>query len=184
MGLKKSDLHVTKSFIVNFHVNLTTSPYIFFLFKFSGVSVNTTMSAKRSTAALTASPANERCPSCDRQFGPKAFDRHVEWCKERQSRIQKSPANVLIAKERLEARIKYKVPPLKPRRALTREKYACSPDTTGASVRSVASSVSLDRRSPAGVTKTSKSVVDVKKGSVRREKSPVKKMEVETKSKR
>lgn len=133
------------------------------------------MSAKRSSAtSLTVSPANERCPSCDRQFGPKAFDRHVEWCKERKSRIQKSPASVLIAKERLEARIKYKVPPLKPRRALTREKYASSPDA-GGSVRSAASSVSLDRRSPAGVRKASKSVVDVKKGGageVKREKSP------------
>lgn len=139
------------------------------------------MSAKRSTTSLTASPASERCPSCDRHFGPKAFDRHVEWCKERKSRIQKSPASVLIAKERLEARIKYKVPPLKPRRALTREKYASSPDT-GAGVRSVASTVGLDRRSPASLKKGSKSVVDVKKSGVgegRREKSPpAKKMEV------
>lgn len=125
------------------------------------------MSAKRSTTSLTASPANERCPSCDRHFGPKAFDRHVEWCKERKSRIQKSPANVQIAKERLEARIKYKVPPLKPRRALTREKYASttSPDSYATSVRSAASSVSFDKKSPVGVRKSSKSVVDVKKSS-------------------
>lgn len=134
------------------------------------------MSAKRSSATtLNISSANERCPSCDRHFGPKAFDRHVEWCKERRTRIQKSPASVLIAKERLEARIKYKVPPLKPRRALTREKYASSPDASG-SVRSAASSVSLERRSPPrGVRKASKSVVDLKKGGVgerRRDKSP------------
>lgn len=76
----------------------------------------------RKTPTLTQN--YERCPSCDRHFGPKAFDRHVEWCKERKARIQHSPANVL-AKERLEARIKYKVPPLnKSKRALTREKYS------------------------------------------------------------
>lgn len=141
------------------------------------------MSAKRSTTSLTASPASERCPSCDRHFGIKAFDRHVEWCKERKSRIQKSPASVLVAKERLEARIKYKVPPLKPKRALTREKYASSPDA-GTSVRSVASSAGLDRRSPVAAKKFSKSVVDVKKSGVgekRREKSPpAKKMEAAT----
>lgn len=121
------------------------------------------MSAKRSTSSLAPSAsANERCPSCDRHFGPKAFDRHVEWCKERKSRIQKSPASVLIAKERLEARIKYKVPPLKPRRALTREKYA-SPE---GSVKS-ASNVSLERGSPRGVRKP-RSVADVGKKDVKK----------------
>lgn len=82
------------------------------------------MSTKRSATSLSTS-SNERCPSCDRQFGPKAFDRHVEWCKERKARIQRSPANVQVAKERLEARTKYKVPPLRQsKRSLTREKYA------------------------------------------------------------
>ncbi|XP_017783429.1 PREDICTED: uncharacterized protein LOC108567453 [Nicrophorus vespilloides] len=65
----------------------------------------------------------ERCPTCDRQFGPKAFDRHVEWCKERKARLPQSPANIMQAKERLEARIKYRVPPLnKPKRSV-KEKY-------------------------------------------------------------
>ena len=51
-------------------------------------------------------PANhERCPHCERNFGPKAFDRHIEWCKEQKTRIPKSPANS-VAKERLEARTK------------------------------------------------------------------------------
>lgn len=72
---------------------------------------------------------NERCPSCERQFGPKAYDRHVEWCKEKKARIQQSPASVLQAKERLDARIKYRVPPLnKPKKLTTKEKY--SPGTT------------------------------------------------------
>lgn len=78
---------------------------------------------KSSTSVM--SIGNERCPSCDRHFGPKAYDRHVEWCKEKKSRIQQSPPNVLLAKERLEARIKYKVPPLnKPKKLTTKEKYA------------------------------------------------------------
>ncbi|CAH0563982.1 unnamed protein product [Brassicogethes aeneus] len=81
--------------------------------------------AKRATGI---GAGNERCPSCDRQFGPKAFDRHVEWCKEHKARIQKSPASNLAAKERLEARTKYRVPPLnKSKRSLTREKYKESP---------------------------------------------------------
>lgn len=48
---------------------------------------------------------HEKCPHCERNFGPKAFDRHIEWCKEQKSRIPKSPASI-TAKERLEARIK------------------------------------------------------------------------------
>lgn len=68
----------------------------------------------------------ERCPTCDRQFGPKAYDRHVEWCKERTTRIVSSPVNN-PARERLEARVKYRVPlPSKSRRSLTREKYSAS----------------------------------------------------------
>lgn len=78
----------------------------------------------RSTSSFQSD--TERCPSCCRQFGPKAYDRHVEWCKEKKAnqRIQNSPANVLLAKERLEARIKY-VPPLnKTRKTPVREKYS------------------------------------------------------------
>ncbi|XP_076271746.1 uncharacterized protein LOC143203455 isoform X2 [Rhynchophorus ferrugineus] len=78
----------------------------------------------RSTTSLLNTP-NEQCPSCDRFFGPKAFDRHVEWCKEKKARIQQSPASVQQAKERLEARIKYRVPPLnKSKRATVRDKYS------------------------------------------------------------
>ena len=40
-----------------------------------------------------------------RNFGNKAFDRHVDWCREQQSRIPKSPTNS-EAKERWEARTK------------------------------------------------------------------------------
>lgn len=67
---------------------------------------------------------SNRCPCCERyilnnttfsvaltkclffrNFGDKAFDRHVEWCREQQSRIPKSPTNT-EAKERWEARTK------------------------------------------------------------------------------
>lgn len=134
------------------------------------------MSTKRgsSTSVVASSPANERCPSCERQFGPKAFDRHVEWCRERRSRIQKSPASLIVAKERLEARIKYKVPPLRPnKRTLTREKYAAGPaaNSDPATVRSV-SSVGLHPERGTIVRKP-KSV-----GDVARTDCPLKKEEV------
>lgn len=94
--------------------------------------VSTTMSPiQKKSSSSVISVGHERCPSCDRHFGPKAYDRHVEWCKERKNRIQQSPANVLLAKERLEARTKYRVPPLnKPKRLTTREKYSPSANRT------------------------------------------------------
>ena len=52
-----------------------------------------------------------------RNFGDKAYERHVEWCKDQQSRIPKSPNNVnLEAKERWEARTKVSCPKFVPRR--------------------------------------------------------------------
>nr|XP_033321828.1 uncharacterized protein LOC117217981 [Megalopta genalis] len=69
--------------------------------------------------------ANEQgvCPTCGRHFGVKAYDRHVAWCKDRIARAPMSPATN-IAKERLEARMKYRAPSLKNRRQITREKYS------------------------------------------------------------
>ncbi|CAK9811931.1 Zinc finger C2HC domain-containing protein 1A [Anthophora quadrimaculata] len=69
--------------------------------------------------------ANEQgtCPTCNRHFGVKAYDRHVAWCKERITRVTISPATN-IAKERLEARMKYRAPSVKNRRQMTREKYS------------------------------------------------------------
>jgi hypothetical protein len=58
-----------------------------------------------STVAQSRPTVHEKCPHCERNFGPKAFDRHIEWCKEQKARIPKSPASIL-AKERLEARTK------------------------------------------------------------------------------
>lgn len=56
----------------------------------------------------------DQCPHCDRCFGVKAYDRHVEWCREK-SLIGKnnSSASISAAKERLQARIKYKAPNMK-----------------------------------------------------------------------
>jgi hypothetical protein len=61
-----------------------------------------------STVAQTRPANHEKCPHCARNFGPKAFDRHIEWCKEQKARIPKSPASIL-AKERLEARTKVNI---------------------------------------------------------------------------
>lgn len=58
-----------------------------------------------SAVAQSRPAVHEKCPHCERNFGPKAFDRHIEWCKEQKARIPKSPASIL-AKERLEARTK------------------------------------------------------------------------------
>ncbi|KAL1464751.1 hypothetical protein WDU94_004369 [Cyamophila willieti] len=78
-----------------------------------------------STAPLLSKPADhEQCPHCGRSFGPKAFDRHVEYCKEKFSRLENVKPNIsLQAKERLEARTKYRAPCVKSKRSITREKY-------------------------------------------------------------
>lgn len=59
----------------------------------------------------TMGPASEQCPHCERHFGVKAYDRHVEWCKEK-TRLanQTNSASLNAAKERLAARTKYKAP--------------------------------------------------------------------------
>nr|XP_036231547.1 homeobox protein 5 isoform X3 [Bactrocera oleae] len=84
-------------------------------------------SSERSLAKRIQPPPAEQCPHCERCFGPKAYDRHVEWCKEKalQASIKhttKTEQN--LAKERLEARTKYRAPCLKTKRSLNRDKYA------------------------------------------------------------
>ncbi|XP_070499082.1 myb-like protein AA isoform X2 [Chironomus tepperi] len=79
--------------------------------------------AKRSTSQ----PSPEKCPYCERVFGFKAYDRHVEWCKEKSLiKPNPDPRTVSIAKERLKTRIGYKAPNLKTKRGVTREKYSTS----------------------------------------------------------
>ncbi|KAG5329149.1 ZC21A protein, partial [Acromyrmex charruanus] len=104
--------------------------------------------------------ANEKgtCPTCNRQFGIKAYDRHVAWCKDRVIRMPVSPATNL-AKERLEARMRYRAPTLKNRRAINREKYSPGSAANQAAKTSLSSpalvkpketisSVSCNRESP------------------------------------
>lgn len=69
-----------------------------------------------STKRITAPAQSEMCPYCERTFGFKAYDRHVDWCKEKAFLKQMSSTNketVSAAKERLQARIKYKAPSVK-----------------------------------------------------------------------
>lgn len=59
-------------------------------------------------------PTTEKCPHCERSFGIKAFDRHVDWCKEKQRFTNSNlSAQQHLAKERLQARTKYKAPGLR-----------------------------------------------------------------------
>ncbi|KAK0179722.1 hypothetical protein PV327_005450 [Microctonus hyperodae] len=76
-----------------------------------------------SSGAPTRANEKGQCPTCYRQFGIKAYDRHVAWCKERITRAPSSPATN-VAKERLDARMNYRAPGLKNRRMTNREKYA------------------------------------------------------------
>ncbi|XP_021948990.1 uncharacterized protein LOC110846518 [Folsomia candida] len=54
----------------------------------------------------------DECPFCNRCFGFKAFDRHVEYCKEkyvqRQYEVQPTPKEKIEAMERQEIRTKYR----------------------------------------------------------------------------
>ncbi|XP_017077811.1 uncharacterized protein LOC108112470 isoform X2 [Drosophila eugracilis] len=82
---------------------------------------------ERSMAKRIKAPACDRCPHCDRTFNPKAFDRHVEWCKEKAIQANMKSNNSLEtnkAKERLEARKQYRPPNLKTKRSLARDKYS------------------------------------------------------------
>lgn len=52
---------------------------------------------------------SEECPHCARNFGPKSYDRHVEFCREKAQRISTAPVISQVAKERLEARTKVSI---------------------------------------------------------------------------
>ncbi|KAH8400867.1 hypothetical protein KR009_001513 [Drosophila setifemur] len=82
---------------------------------------------ERSLAKRIKAPACDKCPHCDRTFNPKAFDRHVEWCKEKALQANMKSGNTQEtskAKERLEARKQYKPPNLKTKRSVARDKYS------------------------------------------------------------
>ncbi|XP_049299875.1 probable serine/threonine-protein kinase cdc7 isoform X2 [Anopheles funestus] len=96
----------------------------------------TAMSTSMPSAASTPKPVlkrsmsqqNEPCPYCERCFGMKAYDRHVEWCREKAllNRNVNNNQTISAAKERLQARIQYKAPQIRSKRALNREKYSGS----------------------------------------------------------
>uniref|UniRef100_A0A182JL81 C2HC/C3H-type domain-containing protein n=1 Tax=Anopheles atroparvus TaxID=41427 RepID=A0A182JL81_ANOAO len=130
----------------------------------------TVMSTSMPSAVSTPKPAlkrsmsqqNEPCPYCERCFGMKAYDRHVEWCREK-ALLSKNAGNnqsISAAKERLQARIQYKAPQIRSKRALNREKYSGSLSCGGSTNslaeldlhmprhNSMSSSVSSDNRKP------------------------------------
>ena len=47
------------------------------------------------------------CEFCGRKFCENAFDRHVEFCKEKNNRITNSPVKDVLAQAKLIARTKY-----------------------------------------------------------------------------
>lgn len=77
-------------------------------------------SMKRSSGSI-----NEICPQCGRSFGLRAYDRHVEWCREK-ARIAHPTmsAQQHLAQQRMQARTKYKAPSVRSKRDMNREKYS------------------------------------------------------------
>ncbi|XP_062136492.1 homeobox protein 5 isoform X2 [Drosophila sulfurigaster albostrigata] len=95
----------------------------------SGLTRDRMRSSDRSISKRIKDTASERCPHCERSFNPKAFDRHVEWCKEKAIQANIKAANTVEtnkAKERMEARKQYRPPNLKTKRSLNRDKYSGS----------------------------------------------------------
>jgi hypothetical protein len=109
----------------------TSFPYetftFFYVIDFCNLFSQNDSRKKNESLILSGAPtrANEKgtCPTCNRHFGIRAYDRHVAWCKDRITQVSVNPA-VNLAKERLEARIRYRAPTLKSRRTVTREKYS------------------------------------------------------------
>ncbi|GIY88429.1 zinc finger C2HC domain-containing protein 1A [Caerostris darwini] len=64
-----------------------------------------------------------QCPACERHFNQRAAERHIPWCQKKKSETPKSPATVDEAKEKLNARVRYRPPQgksrLLPRKAKT-----------------------------------------------------------------
>ncbi|XP_033255247.1 zinc finger C2HC domain-containing protein 1A-like [Drosophila miranda] len=84
----------------------------------------------RSLAKRIKGVASEHCPHCERNFNVKAFDRHVEWCKEKAIQATMKLTNTQEtskAKERLDAR-KHTGRPISRRSA--RSTGTSTPETT------------------------------------------------------
>ncbi|XP_021704508.1 putative uncharacterized protein DDB_G0277255 isoform X4 [Aedes aegypti] len=94
----------------------------------NAMAANSSSTTPRPTLKRSLSQQNEPCPYCERCFGFKAYDRHVEWCREKAllTKNANNSQSISAAKERLQARIQYKAPQIKSKRALNREKYSGS----------------------------------------------------------
>ncbi|KAF8795864.1 Zinc finger C2HC domain-containing protein 1A [Argiope bruennichi] len=71
-----------------------------------------------------------QCPACERHFNQRAAERHIPWCQKKKSETPKSPAAVEEAKEKLNARVKYRPPQGKSRLLPRKTKTASSVQTT------------------------------------------------------
>jgi len=79
----------------------------------------------------------QTCDYCNRKFCQNAFDRHVEFCREKATRLQTSPTKDMVAQAKLMARTKYN-----PREAKQSSRSSTSPSRK-ASLVSLLSEVSL-----------------------------------------
>ncbi|PSN31843.1 hypothetical protein C0J52_13063, partial [Blattella germanica] len=100
---------------------------------------------RRSLSAIEQSrPVNhEQCPHCERNFGPKAFDRHIEWCKEQKSRIptplSKSKRSIMREKYSPTARTGIREPsPMGSRGAVNCSTVSISSSSSNQTVKTIA----------------------------------------------
>jgi len=80
----------------------------------------------------------QTCDYCQRKFCPNAYDRHVEFCKEKATRLQTSPTKDMVAQAKLLARTKYN-----PKEAKNNSKRNSTSPSRKASLVSLLSEVSL-----------------------------------------
>lgn len=70
---------------------------------------NVTENRRPRISSVTRPFNQQTCIYCDRSFGLKSYDRHIEWCKEKSARIDPKSFVNQEAKERLEARVKVRL---------------------------------------------------------------------------
>ncbi|CAG0921167.1 unnamed protein product [Notodromas monacha] len=85
--------------------------------------------AKSEAAVIGRVPVNYvQCPSCDRWFGPKAADRHIDWCTSKLFHVPAGNVPSVVEKKRWENRVNYKAPIPGKARLETRQKFGYSPN--------------------------------------------------------
>ena len=75
-------------------------------------SLNSRVVTPKKTKIVKPEDEFQECPSCSRKFGPKAYDRHVQWCMEKARRISNSPKKDLEALAKLQTRVTYRYVPM------------------------------------------------------------------------